>query len=198
MLVSGDKGLAVGNAKQPQPLICDAQGRLITSGNAGNGVVWEPTVATTGNATAYTAGDVVGTKMSALVFKTGFWMAYLAGLRITDLDNQKAALTLLFFDVDPSNTTFTDNSALSWGATDYLRVVAQLNIATGDYTTVNSRAFGTKSNLMVPVSGQTSGSDLNLYMAVVTTGTPTYATANSLRIRMWFQLQSVPATGSFV
>jgi hypothetical protein len=122
----------------------------------------------------YAAGDAVGGKqtLASAVHAAGA-AATLTTLTVVDKGNQKANLTILFFDSDPSAATITNNAAFVW-STDISKVIARVNVVTADYETIDSEAIATLNladlGVMLEASGSTS-----LYAAVVlTSGTPTY------------------------
>jgi len=103
-------------------------------------------------------------------------------LMIVDKGNQKQPLTLLFFNSDPSAATITDNSAFAW-STDIAKHIGKVNVLTADYETINSIAVATIANigLLLEASGSA-----NLFVAVVTTGTPQFASTSDLIFQYGF------------
>lgn len=133
----------------------------------------DPAVST---APAYSSGDAVGTVMDVSV-GTPLGTGLVKSLTVIDIDNQKAPLTVLLFREQPAGT-FTDNAALPLSAADAKLLVAKIDVAAGDYVTINNRAVA-----QIAVSlAFTANRDRTLYMAVLTTGTPTYTTTASLRL----------------
>lgn len=139
----------------------------------------------------YTAGDNVGGRMLIDGFGT-FGAGLLKDVTITDFDNQKAALTLLFFDSLPA-ATFTNNAAFpALAAADLAKVIGKVEIAATDYTTFNGRAVATVATSIslwgvqsTPAPDGGTGSDKrSLYYAIQTSGTPTYTTAGSLGVQL--------------
>jgi hypothetical protein len=136
-----------------------------------------PTV-TTGS--AYSSGNDVGgliTLSGALRVSNG--TGILESLILADTSNQAAAMTFIIFNVNPSGATITDKSAFVYG-TNIVNVVAQVNIAGTDYTVLNSTAVAVKSGLGIALRG--AAGNTTLYAALVTTGTPTWATATPLNL----------------
>ena len=124
-------------------------------------------------ATQYTSGDVVGGKLTvsgAITFPAG--TAMLQSLLILDKSNQKAALTIIVFDADPSASTFTDNSAPVINAADVSKIIRKVNVAAADYETVGGIAIADLAALSKIVE---AASGTTLYIVITTTGTPTYA-----------------------
>lgn len=127
---------------------------------------------------AYSSGDVVGGLVNLGALRAISATAVLKSLVVLDSANQKAALTILLFSGLPAGT-FTDNGALVLSAADLALVVAKVNVLASDYETVASRAIA-QLDLSLVLKGLDG--TRNLYMVIVTTGTPTY-TALCLKIR---------------
>lgn len=139
-----------------------------------------PTVSTS---PAYTAGDCVGGKQTLTgAARTSGGRVILESINVLDLGNQKAALTILFFDSDPAAATITDNAAFVW-STDHSKLLGKVNIAAADYETIASEAVATVKaiGLLLEASGSA-----NLFAVVVTTGTPTYTATTDIRITYGF------------
>lgn len=138
-----------------------------------------PVVSTT---PAYSAGDCVGGLLTiSNAVRVSGGTAVLQSLFLRDTSNQKAALTLLIFNANPSASTFTDNVALAIHANDIDKIIRCINIAAADYTTVDSKAFVDLSpggRVLKAASGT------SLYAALLTSGTPTYAATTALLLRL--------------
>jgi hypothetical protein len=194
---------AGGNTPLSLPTLGDEQGRQIVNANFGQPAIWDLTVGVAAGG-AYAAGDVIGAVagaglglLSAPVFKVGHWLAYLNTIRVMDADNQKQELTVLFFDVQPGSSTITDNAAFAFGATEYVRVCGIARVLTGDYFTVNNRAYAYLGGLNMLLNGPL-GAKVSLvgtlYAVVLVQGAATFGDGN-LRLRLGLQLQSAPALG---
>lgn len=149
-------------------------------GGTTTNIIVTPTI----TAGAYSAGNCVGglqTLTSAMRVSggSGAW----AKLNITDHANQKAAMTVLVFKSSPAGT-FTDHAAFpTMTAADNQLVAATVTIATSDWTTVGGSAYCTKVVGPMPVSATGSA---NLFAAVNTSGTPTYAATSDLTFNYGF------------
>ena len=135
----------------------------------------QPTVSTS---PAYAAGDCVGGKQTLTnAIRVAGNGSILNTINVYDSANQKAAISILFFDADPTAATITDNAAFTI-STDTSKLVGKIDIAAADYVTINTRAYACKNALslgpLLPSSGK------NLYAVVVTSGTPTYAATTDL------------------
>lgn len=150
------------------------------SGNVGGltTVIKDTTAVST--SPAYSIGDAVGGKrtLTGALLKTN-GTAILESVTILDRANQKAAMTLFIFDSNPAAATITDNSAFVF-STDDLKVIAQVSIGASDYVTTNSKAIAQKTGLGVALNG--ANGDGNLYAALVTTGTPTFAATTDVQL----------------
>src|SRR5207302_3902868 len=120
--------------------------------------------------TAFTAGDVVGaaatlagvrkpTKESATA------IAVLDSIFITDEANQKAALTIKFFQ--GAAPTVTDNAAFTYGASDFDNEIWSFDVTAADYVTQNGKATVSQSLLAI-IMGADTGRDV--YVVVITNG----------------------------
>lgn len=133
---------------------------------------------------AYTAGDAIGGKQTLTsATRSSSGSAILRSLLIYDLSNQKADISFVLFNADPSTATITDNTALNL-STDRSKVIGQFAIGASDWISINSEAI-----CQVPASklGQllTASGSANLYaalMAVGISGVPTYSSTSALRL----------------
>lgn len=134
-------------------------------------------------ATTYASGDLIGGKLTLTpVSRSAKDVASLVSVTVHDLDAQEAALDILLFDTNPSNTTFTDDAALDVDDADLPNVVGIVNVAAADYVSLSDNSVAHVENLSIllkPASGDT------VYAAVVSGGTPTY-TANGLSVNFAF------------
>jgi len=132
------------------------------------------------NTDAYTAGDLVGTKLTLSdAFLYGEKEPYLLSITVQDLTKQNAALDFIFFDSDPTGTTFTNNAALDIADADLPKILGYVSLT--DYTSLSDNSVGSVASIGMAVKPQ--GEDL--YCAIVARGTPTYA-ANELSVTFGF------------
>lgn len=136
---------------------------------------------TTSASPAYSIGDVVGGKITLTnAVRVSGGSGVLQSLLVKDTTNQKAALTILIFNADPSNGTYTDNGAITLNATDATFIIRKINVAASDYETVGTTAIADISAINKTVK---AASGTSLFALIVTTGTPTYgANATSLYV----------------
>jgi len=96
---------------------------------------------------------------------------------VSDLAKQSVNLDVVFFDSDPSNTTFTENAALDIDDADILNVSGIAFV--DEWYAFSDNSVGQAHNLAIPfVAGSNS-----LFVALVTRGAPTYA-ASDLTVRI--------------
>jgi hypothetical protein len=104
----------------------DANGFLRVTAQPTNTIASTPTVSTS---PAYTSGDSVGGKISlASAVRLAGTGGTITSVTITDKGKQSAATDVVFFNADPSNTTFTDNGALTVHDTDLLTIIGVVPI----------------------------------------------------------------------
>lgn len=132
-----------------------------------------PTISTS----AYADGDVIGGLInlgSVLLNSNG---GILRRVVLVDDDSEGAALNMYFFDEQPSS--IADNAAFAPTLADLQKLVGVVEIAGGDYITVNGNDYVIKSAVNIDWEG-----DLYLYM--VTNGsTPTYTTTSDLYLKFY-------------
>ncbi len=133
---------------------------------------------------AYVSGDLIGSAAIELAGAiAGDSGALLVGglvqsVVVTDLSKQSANLDVVFFDVEPSNTTFTDNDAFDPDDVDILNIFGVATIT--DWAAFNDSSMGQVLTLAMPFVLDTGNS---LWAVLVSRGTPTYsATALTLRV----------------
>jgi hypothetical protein len=150
---------------------------------------------------AYSSGQCVGGLQKVSSPSAGGNIAVLDSLTIVDVANQKAPLTVMFFDADPTAATPTaatptaatptpatvaDGSAFAFGSSSP-RFIGKVDVAAGSYETIGGEAIAALTNLRLVLQVTTPpGALATLYAVVVTTGTPTYQHASDLTLRYGF------------
>lgn len=127
---------------------------------------------------AYSANDVVGGLLTFNVTSSS-GCGIINALRIADDDDEKAALTLYLFNDVP--TTIADDAAFAPAIADLKKLIAKIEIAADDYTTVNSNAYALIQDLNEVYKAAGTG---NLYGYLVCTATPTYTAATNLTLTL--------------
>lgn len=131
---------------------------------------------------AYADGDLIGTKLTftAALRSSGGASGALQSATLTDLAAQNAAIDLILFNADPTSTTFTDNAAFDIADADLSKVVARVAFTASDYFSFADNSVAQVDSLGLGLSGPSR----DLYGALVSRGTPTYATASDLTVRI--------------
>ncbi len=129
----------------------------------------------------YASGDLLGAKLSFAnaVRGSGNHTGLIQAVIITDLEKQSIETDLIFFDTDPSNTTFTDNDALDIDDTDLLTIIGVATVA--DWSALNDNSVGQALNLAIPFN---LGTGTTLYGALVTRGAPNHGSTSDITVRV--------------
>lgn len=147
-----------------------------SAGKFSNSFTISPTVDTA----AYSVGDLIGAKNTLTdAVRVSGGGGVIQTVVVADLADQKAALDLVFFNADPSATTFTDQTALDIDDADLFRIIGVLEIVGTDYNAFADNAVATFRNL--GLAFEASGS-ADIYMAIVSRGSPTYASTADMQI----------------
>lgn len=141
---------------------------------------------------AYAAGDLIGKAASGTGVKSnpvtlalpdqdawpkgsGFLIQHVG---LIDLSKQNAATDVVFFHTEPTNSTLTDNSAAAIVAADLAFRIGTARVT--EYDSYNATSAGEKVNC--GLTGIAVGA--SLFAVLVSRGTPTYAAANNLILRV--------------
>ena len=142
--------------------------------------IWFAEVAAVCDTDILAAGDLVGGKLTFSSFSAPAGSGgVIESVVITDLAKQSTAKDVVFFDVDPSNTTFTENVALDIHDTDILNIVGVAQVTT--WVDFNDNSVGQALNLNMPF---VVASGTSLFAAMVERGTPTYGATSDLQVRV--------------
>lgn len=162
-------------------VLASDQGPLTVGGIT---TVIKPTIAV--DTGIYAALDVLGALVvSGVVTITGAARSsggtgLIQSVTVFDDDNEKAAITLLFFDATPASGTYVGNGALALSTGDKAKYVGKVNILASDYETVGGEALACIRNIALPFKCVGSA---NLFMIpVVSSGTPTFTAATDLQM----------------
>lgn len=133
----------------------------------------------TNNTAAYTAADFLGTKLTFTnAARAAAGSGIIESIIIRDLDNQKAALDLVFFHTDPTATTFTDNGAVEFADADVLNAIGFISVLAADYITTQTTGGNAVATKLINLPFKLP-LGLTFYAGAIVRGTPTYATNNS-------------------
>ncbi|HUR52947.1 MAG TPA: hypothetical protein VMZ71_02365 [Gemmataceae bacterium] len=133
----------------------------------------------------YTAEDCVG-GLNTLDLGATTGRGVLKDITVVDLDNQKAALQIIFFGLLP-DATFTNNAAFpNLSAADLLKVIGEVAIAAADYVTFNARAVATVefSKILLAMRNDAKRENRTVYFAIKTSGTPDYSAVDALTLQI--------------
>lgn len=133
---------------------------------------------------AYADGDVIDSVKEvadAVAYRKG--NGEIRSIAVIDKANQKVDLDLYFFDEAPENSVGSDNTAFTLNDADAPKLLGRVRVATADYISAGSdNALATKSDVSIMVSS-IAGSK-SIFMLAVSRGTPTYASASDLIIKL--------------
>jgi hypothetical protein len=131
---------------------------------------------------AYTANDVVGGLLTFNVSSPSN-CGILNWLKITDEDNEGAALDVYIFNEQP--TAIADDDAGQLLIADLDKCITKVEIAAADYEAVNSLKFVFKDETSEGMNrSYNADSKGNLYAYVICTGTPTYAADKTIKMTL--------------
>lgn len=138
-------------------------------------------VAPTVDTSAYASGDFIGTTEVELenVVNEGNGIV-LQTITVIDLDGQDSALTLMFFNAEPENTTFTNNGALTIHDSDSDYYVGHVDIAAADYNTLTGSSFATVRNIGLSMDCPND----SLWVVPISKGTGTWTGAAQLKFHL--------------
>lgn len=133
-------------------------------------------------AAAYSAGNVVG----GLITLTGAvggsaTTALLHKVTLMAKSAQSGQFDVIFFHSNPTNSTFTDKTALSVNVLDFDKITAVVHVT--DWTNLGTPSIGVASNLAISVRGVNSQT---MYAVVVARGTPTFASTSDVTANFVF------------
>ena len=141
------------------------------------GIEYEKSVTVDTN--VYAAGDLLCAKIEIPVTRDIF----LNKIIVTDLSKQDAELDFIFFDSDPSSTTFTLNGAFDIADADLTKITGTFTVSPAHYY---DYADNSAAHLYCNDTFLRCKDGDKIYCAVVCRGTPTYSTANDLKFRFGY------------
>lgn len=128
----------------------------------------------------YASGELVGGLITLeRATRNGVHTGLISSIALSDLDSDAADIDVVIFDSNPTATTFTDNAAFDVADADLLKVICWVSVT--DYILFSDNSVGLAQNVNCPfeiLSGTT------LYAALVSRGTPDYATVSDLTLRV--------------
>ncbi len=131
----------------------------------------------------YASGDLIGGKLTltdAARFgdKLRPGTGIIQSVILTDLAKQSADLDVVFFDSDPSATTFTDQAALDIDDADLVKIIGVASVTSWAAFADNSAGQLLNVGLAFDLGQATS-----IFAAIVSRGTPSFASESDLRLR---------------
>lgn len=127
---------------------------------------------------AYTAGDSIGGKISlANAVRAAGLGGTISSVVISDKGKQSAPIDVVFFIADPSNSTFTDNGALTINDTDLIQIIGVVPISSWSSFVDNSVGYSNGLGIAFKIATGTT-----LYACLVNRGTPTYTATTDIQL----------------
>lgn len=132
----------------------------------------------------YADGDNIGglLTLSNVGHTSGANTGILQDVTLVEADSspQNAAIDVMFFDANPSASTFTNNIATVIHADDEDKIIGVAQLAAANYVaSISALAIVEKNAWVKPFN---LGNDKHLYAALICKGTPTYNAVGDLSI----------------
>lgn len=127
----------------------------------------------------YASGDLIGGKLtfSPAALTSLKASGYIVSAYVTDKAAQAVDLELVVFRANPSGTTFTDQAAFDPADSDLASVAAAISLPSASTSFAwNDNSVHFAGSLALPVKGPT------LYGALVSRGTPTFASSSDVTV----------------
>lgn len=136
---------------------------------------------TASSSPAYSSGDVIGSLMTFDgITRANDVTGILQQATIHCKSAQAAAVDLLIFGANPTNSTFTDNAALAVNSADWDKVTHVIHFT--DWTNLGTPSLAQADNLAKPFKPE-SGSK-KLYGVLVSRATPTLASTGDIKVTL--------------
>lgn len=142
-------------------------------------------VPTITSGSAYAAGQAIGSTITMPKMQD-FGFGTILNLALIDKSNQKSAIDVLIFN-QPLASPQTDKTTLSITAADAANLIGHIALVAGDYADLSASASATKYNLWMAAAG---GVDNNVYVQLVSRGTPTYTSTTALTVKLTAQIDA--------
>ena len=98
---------------------------------------------------------------------------------VTSLTTVSIDMDIIFFDADPSATTFTENAALDINDADLINIIGIAQITA--WSTFADNEAGQSLQLALPFVGEVGDS---LFATIVTRGAPTFVGTGDITLRV--------------
>lgn len=104
-------------------------------------------------------------------------------LTLCEDSGQAPALRIIFFKATPASGTYTDNSALAWGAGDLANIVGGFSVATADWVVTVSKSEVTYKDLNIPMAASAT----SLFALIIAKGVYNAAATDDLLLTATFK-----------
>lgn len=134
---------------------------------------------------AYATGELIGGKLTLTgAARVSGGSGSIETLTLVDQAKQALACDIVFFEADPSATTFTDQAAFDPADADLLNVCGVVSIVVADYASFNDNCVATKANIGIAFGPLSTGT--SIYAAIVARGAHDFAAATDLQLKVKF------------
>lgn len=127
----------------------------------------------------YASGDNIGGLLTISAATKDCRSGVIEAVTIADRDKEDAPIDIIFFDANPTATTFTDNDAQVLHDTDLFRIIGVVKLLAASYSDFTLSSVVSSQNINFPF--KLSGSSI-LYACLVVRGTPTYTATTDLQL----------------
>jgi hypothetical protein len=128
---------------------------------------------------AYSTGDNVGGKITLTeVARAAMGSGLIQSVVITSKSLQTATFDVIFFNSDPSGSTFTDNAAQALVDADLSKVIGVAQCTT--VVALSAESIHQASGLALPFA--LTGGATTIYAAIVVRGTPTLGSTSDIHL----------------
>lgn len=134
---------------------------------------------TVSSSPAYSTGDNVGGKITLTdVARAAMGSGLIQSVIITSRSLQTATFDVVFFNSDPSGSTFTDNAAQGLVDADLSKIIGVAQCST--VVALAAESIHQATGLALPFA--LSGGATTIYAAIVVRGTPTLASTSDIHL----------------
>jgi len=129
---------------------------------------------------AYSSGYCIGGLQTLSNFNRASGSSgMINAITVSDKAKQSSALAIVFFNDNPTYTTFTDHAALTIAAADLNKIVGIIQIPAANYQSFASNSVALVANIGM---GYVIGGGRTMYFTIICNGTPTYTSVSDLQI----------------
>ena len=123
---------------------------------------------------AYADGDLMGGKLTLTDLLGSTFTGVIETIVLRDLAKQSLVCDVVFFNSNPTNTTFTDQAAFDVHDTDIDKIAGVVNLATASYRAFNDSSIVCAFNVGLHIVADSD----DVYCCLVTRGAPTYGASD--------------------